>query len=68
MPEGVPPPEDLPCCSDDIHQALSSRDSPFQGWFRQKLESPVDVRYCEPPPDPDAAPAPRPPSRSCGSR
>ena len=37
---------------------------PFQSWFRQKLESPVDVRYCEPPPDPlDAAPAPRPPAR-----
>ena len=66
VPEGVPPPEDLPCYRDDIHQALERlpADSPFQSWFRQKLESPVDVRYCEPPPDPlDASPAPRPPSR-----
>ena len=66
VPEGIPSPESLPCYRDDIHKALERlpADSPFQSWFRQKLESPVDVRYCEPPPDPlDAAPAPRPPSR-----
>ena len=66
VPEGIPSPESLPCYRDDIHKALERlpADSPFQSWFRQKLESPVDVRYCEPPPDPlDASPAPRPPSR-----
>ena len=69
VPEGVPPPEDLPCYRDDIHQALERlpADSPFQSWFRQKLESPVDVRYCEPPPDPlDAALArPQRPAAAC---
>ena len=65
MPEGVPLPDDLPCYRDGVREALDRlpEDSPYRSYFHQKLDSPVDVRYCEPhdPLDPD--PAPRPPSR-----